>query len=55
MNKKTAKLTICWIPSDVNIYDNEKADALTDDGTKEDQSFAPVTSRIDKAKIWSRK
>ena len=55
LDENTAKLTICWIPSHVNTYGNEKADALADRGTKEDQSCAPVTFRIVKAKVKNKK
>ena len=54
LNKNT-KLTVYWIFSHVNTYGNEKVDALADRWAKEDQSYAPVTFCIVKAKKKNNK
>ena len=51
----TNNITICWVPSHCNTYGNEKADRLADEGSKMDQSQAPVTFRIVRAKIRNRR
>jgi len=42
----TNNITICWVPAHCNTYGNDKADRLADEGSKMDQSQAPVTFRI---------
>ena len=55
LDENTADLTLCWIPSHVETYGNDKADKLAELGTGRDQADAPVTFNIAKAKIKSRK
>ena len=52
LGKNTAKITICWIPSHVNTYGNEKADALAGRGAR--SKLCP-SHRIVKAKILNMK
>jgi ribonuclease HI len=55
MEAKDRKVTICWIPSHCGVAGNEKADQLAARGTEEDQSNAPVSFNISKAKIRAEK
>ena len=48
-------ITICWVPSHCGTYGNEIADKLADQGSTMDQSSAPVTENIVRAKIRNRK
>ena len=51
LDENTTDLTLCWIPSHVETYGNDKADKLAELGMGRDQTDAPVTFNIAKAKI----
>ena len=55
MDANDRKVTICWIPSHCGVAGNEKADELAARGTEEDQSNAPVSFNISRAKIRAEK
>jgi ribonuclease HI len=55
LDDNIADLTLCWIPSHVDTYGNDKADKLADLGTEEAQADAPVTFNIVKAKVKNKK
>ena len=53
---------LCWVPSHVGIFGNERADKLSSDGAKQQESAIPIDYidffnhlRIDMNQIRSRK
>ena len=55
LSTNTKDVTICWVPSHCKVFGNERADEWAERGSKLNQTNAPITYGIARAKIKNMK